>query len=97
MEENEMLTNVKKNIRITGNSEIDGNVIEGYQGEINSENPNEMTHTSWVANKVLYKENRDQCHKDRAEFENTIYKLQDQMLQDHTLNDVTDEVDEIIE
>ena len=48
-----MLTNIKKNIRITGNSEIDGNVVEGYQGEINSENPSEMTHTSWVANKLL--------------------------------------------
>jgi len=97
MEENEMLTNVKKNIRITGNSEIDGTVVEGYQCEIDSNKPSEMNHNSWVANKLLYKGNRDQCYKDRAEFENTIYELQDQMLKDHTLNEVADEADEIVE
>lgn len=74
-----MLTTTKK-ITLTGTSVIDGVNVEGYTATIDSENPENMTITSFPHNKTLLKENRVQCRADEAEFEDMAYALQDEML-----------------
>lgn len=70
----------KKSITLTGNSVIDGVVVAGYQAVINSDDPNDMNISSWQQDKAMYKANRAQCRQDEAEFEDTAYALQDELI-----------------
>ncbi len=74
-----MLT-IKKSITITGNSTIDGAVAEGYQAIIDSDNPADMTISSWQQDKAAYKANRTTCRQDAADIEDAVYALQDEMI-----------------
>lgn len=74
-----MLTTTKS-ITITGNSKIGDVVAESYSATINSDNPEDITLSSWQQDKATYKANRAQCRKDSAEFEDLAYQLQDEML-----------------
>lgn len=71
---------ITKNITMSGNSTIDGVVVETYTASLNEENPEEFNLSSYQVSKELYKTNREQCRADRAEFEDAVYTLQDQML-----------------
>lgn len=74
-----MLT-TRKTITYTGESKIDGVTAENYQASINSDNPEDMTISSWQSNKSLYKANRTTCRKDSADFEDMVYAVQDEMI-----------------
>ena len=74
-----MLT-TKKKLTVTGKSMIDGVEVCGYQAQIDSDDPSNMTLTDWQVNKALYKANRAECRADLAEFEDYAYTLQDEML-----------------
>lgn len=74
------MLNMKKSVTLTGSSIIDGTIAEGYQAVINSENPEDMTISSWQQDKVVYKANRVQCREDAAAFEDAAYALQDEMI-----------------
>lgn len=74
------MLNYKKSVTITGSSMIDGAQAEGYSATISSDNPEDITLSSWQVNKELYKANRNQCRKDAAEFEDTAYAIQDEMI-----------------
>lgn len=74
-----MLT-TRKIITYTGESKIDGVTAENYQASINSDNPEDMTISSWQSNKSLYKANRTTCRKDSADFEDMVYAIQDEMI-----------------
>lgn len=74
------MLNMNKSITLNGTSTIDGAVAEGYQAIINSDNPEDITFSSWQQDKALYKANRVQCRKDAEEFEEASYAIQDEML-----------------
>lgn len=74
------MLNIRKNITLTGESVIDGVVAEQYQAVIDSDNPIDMTISTWTRDKAVYKTNRTTCHADRAEFEDEAYELQEGML-----------------
>lgn len=74
-----MLT-TKRTVTITGTSTIDGVAAEGYQAVIDSNNPTDMTLSSWQQDKAVYKANRTQCRADAAAFEDAAYTLQDEMI-----------------
>lgn len=67
-------------ITITGRSVIDGVEACGFQAQINSENPDNMSLNTWQTNTNLYKENREQCRADRLEFEEYCFEVQDGMI-----------------
>lgn len=67
----------EEKITITGRSVIDGVEACGFQAQINSENPENMTFNTWQTNPSTYKENRVQCRADQAEFEDYCYSVQD--------------------
>lgn len=72
-----MLT-IEKKTTLTGESRINGVSAEGYRAEISSENPEDMTITSWQTDRGIYKANRGTCRADRAAFEDAAYDLQEQ-------------------
>lgn len=74
-----MLT-MEKIITVSGSSVINGVIAEGYRAEINSENPEDITLSSWQQDKATYKANRAQCRQDAADFEDAAYALQDELL-----------------
>lgn len=74
-----MLTKTKS-ITLKGFSVVNGVNVEGYSAEINSENPEDITMSSWQQNKSLYKANRSTCRADQAEFEDAAYAIQDEMI-----------------
>lgn len=71
---------VKKSYKLEGNSTIDGKIAENYSASIDSNNPDNMNIYSSQVDRAAYKTNREQCRKDRTEFEEMAYKLQDTML-----------------
>ena len=76
------MLNYKKSVTVTGGSYIDGVQAEGYTATISSDNPEDITLSSWQTDKALYKANRAQCRKDAAEFEDVAYAIQDEMISD---------------
>lgn len=89
-----MLDKLKKSITLSGSSTIDGEVAQQYQVVINSENPEDINFSNWQANKALYKENRVQCRKDEAEFEEMAYAIQDEMIAENEATEPTTETTE---
>lgn len=61
---------------------INGVQAEGYSATINSNDPEDMTLSSWQTDKALYKANRSQCRQDAADFEDAAYALQDEMIEE---------------
>lgn len=76
------MLNLEKSVTLIGASMINGVQAEGYTAKINSENPDDITFSNWQTDKKLYKENRDQCRKDSADFEDAAYAVQDEMISD---------------
>ena len=76
-----MLKTTQK-ITIDGQSIINDVVVSGFRAEIESNNPENMTITSWQQDKKAYKENRVQARLDEAEFEDLAYSIQDEMIAD---------------
>ena len=77
-----MLQIVEKRTTIEGKSVIDNIVAENYSASINSNNPEDISFATYQVDKEVYKSNRAQCRKDRAEFEDMAYTLQDQMIKE---------------
>lgn len=83
-----MLKNMKKNITLTASSIVtvaNGDttnevIAENYQATINSDNPDDMTISSWQQDKAAYKAHRTQCRQDSAEFEDAAYAIQDELI-----------------
>lgn len=67
-------------ITMSGNSMVNDVSVQGYQATIDSGHPENMNIQNWINNQSLYKENRTQCRKDAAEFEEIAYAKQDEMI-----------------
>lgn len=74
-----MLT-VTQKASFTGESKIDGKTMERYTSQIDIENPESLTLSRFIVNGDGYRDNRDVCQKDQAEFEDIIYAAQAEML-----------------
>lgn len=67
-------------IRRTGYTIIDDKKVVEYTCVIPSDNPEGMRMTSTRLHPEMYKEHRDQCRADLAEFENMCYQFQDELI-----------------
>lgn len=74
------MLNLQREIAYTGRSIIDGVEVVGFSAKIKSDDPSNITFSSWQMNKELYKANREQCRKDEAEFEDKVYEAQDELI-----------------
>ena len=73
-----------KKITINGKSMVNDAEVAGFQAQIDSSNPENMTLNNWQTNAQLYKENRAICRADQAEFEDYAYTVQDQLIAEKT-------------
>lgn len=74
------MLNTEKSVTFSGKSVIGGKEVEGYTAVIKSDKPKDMVITSWQIDGATYKENRVQCRKDKADFEDAAYAIQDEMI-----------------
>lgn len=70
----------KDSITRTGYTTIDGKKVMQHSCVIDTTNPQNMTLSSTKMDKEAYKENRDICRADIAEFEDAAYALQEQYI-----------------
>ena len=69
---------VKQSITLTGQSEIDGQIVVYFNATINNENTGNSTVTQNIQNEELYKGNKVQVRKDTAMFQEKIYEIEDE-------------------
>lgn len=69
---------VKQSITLTGQSEIDGQIVVYFNATINNENTGNSTVTQNIQNEELYKGNKVQVRKDIAMFQEKIYEIEDE-------------------
>lgn len=69
-----------RSIVLSGESRIGDVTAESYQATIDSNNPENMGISRWAQDPKIYKENRVQCRKDSAEFEELAYTLQEELM-----------------
>lgn len=62
----------------TGFTEIDGIKVMRHTASIKIDDPNNMTVSNAKLNEKMYRDNRDICRADIAEFEDAAYELQEQ-------------------
>ena len=74
------MLSLQREITFTGRSVIGGVEVVGFNAKIKSDDPTNITFSSWQMNKELYKANREQCRKDEAEFEDKVYEAQDELI-----------------
>lgn len=84
------MLNYSKKVTIDGFSIIDGVKVAGFRAEINSENPEEMTLSSWQMDKAMCKDYRLTVRSDEAAFEDNAYTIQDEMIAEMSLGHPVD-------
>lgn len=63
-----------------GYTTIDGVIVMQHTCTIQADNPEDISISSIKVDQKLYKENREVCRTDMAEFEDLAYQLQDTYL-----------------
>lgn len=80
---------IRKQITLSGESTIDVTrpdgsvetvVIEGYNAMIDETNLGSISFGNWQNEQKLYRENRELCRKDRADFEDLAFTLHDELV-----------------
>ncbi|MDO4170316.1 MAG: hypothetical protein Q4D45_10490 [Lachnospiraceae bacterium] len=81
---------MEKEISFTGRSVIDDVEVVGFSARFKSDDPENITFSSWQINKELYKANRAKCRADEAQFEDAVYEAQDEMIAEAEKQEVTE-------
>ena len=71
---------VNKNITLNGASEIDGVQVAYMSATISTDGGSNGNINKSIANKELYNANKEQVRADMAEFEDVVYKVEDELL-----------------
>ena len=75
-----MALTTSKNINLSGQSVINGVTVETYTASLSETNPENMYIQQSTTNQEMRKANRAQCRKDRDEFEELAYSIQDEII-----------------
>lgn len=70
---------INKTININGNSEIDGQVVVYMSASISTDGNTNANINKNIANQELYNANKSQVRADMAEFEDEVYKVEDEL------------------
>lgn len=71
---------MNEKINITGESVIDEKVVCAFSVVLDPENPEKITINNFQRDKEAYKEHREECRADFAEFEDYAYARQAALL-----------------
>lgn len=69
-----------KSITLTGKSEINNVLVETFTASINSENPKDVTFSSYIQNKDIYWNHLDDVEADESNFKKYVKKTIDEMI-----------------
>lgn len=84
----------KDTIQRTGYTMIDGVKVVQYSCTISSDNPTDMRIGIAKLDTEMYKNNRDVCRADYAEFEDAAYLYQEELISKMTTPDNVEVVEE---
>ena len=80
---------VNKNITLTGISKIDGAQVAYMSASISTEGGAGANVNKTITNQELYNTNKVAVREDIAEFEQQVYKLEDELLNASSTEEVT--------
>ena len=76
-----MITNnIKSTLNLANEIKVGDVIVKGQSCTINSNDPNDISFSSWINDKVKYKENRVKIRELEAAFEDYAYTKQEEML-----------------
>lgn len=70
---------INKNITLTGVSEVNGQQVVYMSATINTDGNNNCTASKSITNKELYTANKVSVRADMAEFDEEVYKVEDEV------------------
>lgn len=73
------MLDLKQNITLTGISQIEGAQVAYLTATISSDGEGNASISKSITNKELYNANRDEVRRDMAEFEEAVYKIEDEI------------------
>lgn len=76
------MLSISKSITLNGTSSFDGISVQGYQAILDSETPENIQLSNWINDYASYKIHRTECANDRTEFEDAVFKLQEEMIEE---------------
>lgn len=71
---------INKSITLIGNSKVNDVLVKVFDAKINENDPENLTINNYVTNYELYKANRTAIATEQAQFEDAVYKIQEEML-----------------
>ena len=84
------MLNINKNITLSGTSVIDGVQVAYMSASISTDGGNGANVNKTISNQEVYNANKVQVRADIAEFEQEVYKVEDELLAAKTLEVTTD-------
>ena len=84
------MLNINKNITLGGTSVIDGVQVAYMSASISTDGGNGANVNKTITNQELYNANKVQVRADIAEFEQEVYKVEDELLVAKTLEVTAD-------
>ena len=79
------MLNINKNITLSGTSVIDGVQVMYMSASISTDGGNGANVNTTITNQEVYNANKVQVRADKAEFEQEVYKIEDELLEAKTL------------
>lgn len=82
MEESIMALEVKKSINITGESKISGQQVIYLSANVTTDSAGNTNISQSIVNQELYRQNRTECRKDVEDFQDRVWTVEDDLLQE---------------
>lgn len=77
------MLDIKKNITLVGISKIEGAQVAYLSATISSDGGENANINKSITNKELYNANKELVRRDMAEFEEEVYKIEDEIAQNN--------------
>ena len=70
----------EKKISITGDSKINGQRVIYFSATVTTDSAGNTNINQSIENQTLYRQNRDECRKDIDDFQNKVWAIEDNLL-----------------
>lgn len=77
-----MALEVKKSINITGESKISGQQVIYLSANVTTDSAGNTNISQSIVNQELYRQNRTECRKDVEDFQDRVWTVEDDLLQE---------------
>lgn len=77
-----MALEIKKSISITGESKINGQSVIYLSANVTTDSAGNTSINQTINNQELYRQNRVECRKDVEDFQDKVWTVEDDLLQE---------------